>query len=262
MINFEYLENNKESLSEQFHSAAPFEHIVIDNFCEEEKLLSALSSIPDPVGSNVNKSRDFIFAKNKFEKADFDQLDPNLSVLKSELLSEKFEKLVSEIVKEEIFIDPTFHGGGLHQGGTGSYLNMHADFNFHPLNKTWFRNINILIYLNDGWQKSYAGELKLINKNDPDGKEYLVEPKFNRAVIMFTRDYTLHGYDAIQFPEGEYRRSIAAYGYTKHAEEGVVRTTVWYPEDGGGIKKVLGKYMPYIVRLKSSVLGSKTGKNK
>ena len=40
----------------------------------------------------------------------------------------------------------------------------------------------------------------------------LIEPIFNRAVIMFTRDFTLHGYDSINFPEGTFRNSIAAYG--------------------------------------------------
>ncbi|KZW98853.1 hypothetical protein JL49_20900 [Pseudoalteromonas luteoviolacea] len=262
MIYFEQLESNIESLSEQFLSAAPFEHLVIDNFCNEEKLRSALKAIPDPVDANVNRSRDFIFAKNKFEKADFDQLDDNLATVKGELLSERFAKLVSDIAKQDIFIDPSFHGGGLHQGGAGSFLNMHADFNYHPLNKSWFRNINILLYLNDNWQQSYGGELKLINKHDPQRKEYLIEPKFNRAVIMFTREHTLHGYDPIQFPEGMYRRSIAAYGYTKQAEEGIVRTTVWYPEDGGKVKKLLGKYMPHLIRFKSAILGSKTGNNK
>lgn len=262
MINFEYLEKNVFDLRKSFLNAEPFEHILIDNFCDEVALRDAVKHIPLPEDAGINKSRDFIFAKNKFEKSDFNLISPGLAELKNELLSERFEKWISEVTGEKIFIDSDFHGGGLHQGGIGSYLNMHVDFNFHPLHKGWFRNINLLLYLNDGWQDSYGGELKLVDGRKKTGKVYQIKPIFNRAVLMFTRDYTMHGYDEISFPEGEYRRSIAVYGYTEMEQNEEVRTTVWYPESGGVFKRILGKNMPRIIRLKSKLLGSGTQKNK
>lgn len=262
IINFEKLEKQKNILKKEFLNGVPYEAIVLDDFCDAKKLTSAVSSLPDMVDQGVNKSRDFIFAKNKFEKSNFNEIHPVFAELKKELCSTRFESLLKDITGESIFIDPEFHGGGLHQGGKGSFLDMHADFNYHPINKKWFRNINILLYLNKDWEDSFGGELKLIDARLENAPECKIAPLFNRAVIMFTREYTLHGYDIINFPEGKYRRSIAAYGYTLMEKEGSVRTTVWYPERGGPIKKIIGKYMPYLVKLKSKILGSGTVKNK
>ena len=39
MINFQILETNKDDLRLAFLLAKPFSHVVIDAFCEEEKLL-------------------------------------------------------------------------------------------------------------------------------------------------------------------------------------------------------------------------------
>ncbi|GAB3003552.1 2OG-Fe(II) oxygenase [Psychrosphaera aestuarii] len=262
MINFDLLNGKVEELKSQFLNAQPFEHVVIDNFCDENLLLEAVAAIPAVKEGEVNKSRDFIFAKNKFEKALFDDIHPNLKTLKRELLADEFKELLCKITGENIFIDPNFHGGGLHQGGKDSFLDMHVDFNYHPNEPSWFRNVNILLYLNKDWKKDYGGELKLLDGRVEDANLHLIEPLFNRAVIMFTRDYTLHGYAPIKFPDGEYRRSIAAYGYTQQDHEGVVRTTVWYPEKGGFLRKLLGKHMPRLVKLKSKLIGSGTSKNK
>ncbi len=262
IINFETLEQKIEILAEEFKNASPFEHIIIDDFCNAELLSQSLEHIPDADAVGVNKSRDFIFAKNKFEKARFDEIHPNLKKLKSEMLSERFQVLLQKLTGENVFVDPEFHGGGLHQGGKGSFLNMHVDFNYHPNQPKWFRNINILLYLNKNWDEEFGGELKLIDGREKNGETHLIAPLFNRAVIMFTRDYTLHGYAPINFPEGQYRRSIAAYGYTMQEEEGVVRTTIWYPENGSFVRKFLGKHMPKLVKLKSKLIGSGTSKNK
>ena len=72
MINFSVLEKRLPTDHKAFLLASPIEHIVIDNFCELAPLERALNSIPDPEVVGANKSRDYIFAKNKFEKSDFD----------------------------------------------------------------------------------------------------------------------------------------------------------------------------------------------
>jgi Rps23 Pro-64 3,4-dihydroxylase Tpa1-like proline 4-hydroxylase len=262
MINFDDLLKNSDRTRQKFLNNSPFEHIVIDNFCNENKLEKALNFIPDARTSGHRKSNDYIFAKNKFEKADFDLLCPQFKELKNELLSQKFSSWLFTITGHKIFIDPKFHGGGLHQGGQSSFLDMHADFNYHPENRSWFRNVNILLYLNKDWKPDYAGQLKLVDGRNKNGKPYLIEPVFNRAVIMFTRDYTLHGYDAINFPSGTYRTSIAAYGYTETGEVGKLRTTVWKPEKSSIFKRFLGKHMPKLVSAKTRLFGSGTTKNK
>lgn len=261
MIDIESLEQNIEQHKKIFLEAKPFEHLVIDNFCHPMKIEKALSTIPDAVDVGHNKSKDYVFAKNKFEKSEFNLLGPELAELKKDLLSSRFSAWLSEITMQEIFIDPKFHGGGLHQGGEGSFLDMHADFNYHPENLSWFRNVNILLYLNKNWIPEYRGELKLLDGRKKDSTPHLVEPIFNRAVIMFTREHTLHGYDKINFPANTYRTSIAAYGYTETGKKGNLRTTVWMPDNSNFAKRFLGKLMPTLVKLKTSIFGSGTKKN-
>ncbi len=261
IINFEKLENNIEELKLQFLNASPFPHIAIDNFADEEKLLKLLELIPDPADGTINRSRDYMFAKNKFEKSSFKDISHEFQDMYDELVSERFTNLIKNITGEDVFIDVSFHGGGIHQGGQDSFLDMHVDFNYHPVHNDWFRNLNILLYLNKDWKEEYKGQLKLKNKNTGEYKE--VEPLFNRCVIMFTRDYTLHGYDKINFPLGQYRRSIASYAYTlDKSTNKKIRSTVWDPENPTGFKKIIYKPWPYIVKLKQSIFGSNTAKNK
>ena len=95
-----------------------------------------------------------------------------------------------------MFIDADFYGGGIHQGKAGSFLDMHADFNYHPLKEHWFRNLNLLLYLNKDWKKEYAGEL-IRNDQECEAREtrYLAEGwtwifKVNRA---WSRDANIGG---------------------------------------------------------------------
>lgn len=260
MINFDFLEKNLESLKDKFKNNLPFEHIVLDNFCDETALSNGVDQICSPQKLKSEKSRDYIFAKNKFEKSNFDLISPEFKSLKADLLSQRFSSWISKLTGQNIFIDDSFHGGGLHQGAQNSFLDMHVDFNYHPIEPSWFRNVNILLYLNKDWKQEYGGHLKLQNLSDKSLSMALIEPIFNRAVIMFTRDFTLHGYDSINFPEGTFRNSIAAYGYTKMEKKGKVRTTLWFPRKASFFKRTLGKHMPMLIKFKTMIFGSGTQK--
>ena len=60
MINLSFLEANKEKLRSDYLLAKPFPYLVIDNFCDKDKVGSLYKKIPEL----NNKSRDYIFAKN------------------------------------------------------------------------------------------------------------------------------------------------------------------------------------------------------
>ena len=260
MINFQKIEVNIENLRDSFASGV-IEHVIIDDFLYRESAIKLLNDFPDPIKTGINKSRDYFFAKNKFEKSNLEDVSENFRSFYTELLSDRFRKILKQITGEDVFLDPQLFGGGLHQGGSGSFLNMHADFNYHPINRNWFRNLNILIYFNLDWQPEFGGSLKLLNKNTGENAE--IAPLFNRCVVMFTRDYTLHGYDRINFPEGQYRRSVAAYAYSiADTEPHDVRSTAWYPDDGGIWKKILGAMWPRVVAIKSRLMGSSASKNR
>lgn len=258
MINFERLEREKDALREQFLNAPLFPHISIDNFCDSKKIEVLYESIP-----NIDtKSADYAFAKNKFEKSKIKDISPEFEALYKDFISDRFQKILQYITNEELFVDDSFYGGGIHQGKKGSFLNMHADFNYHPLNKKWFRNLNILLYLNKDWKPEYGGQLKLEDKRS--GEKTEVGVPFNRLTIMHSRAYTLHGYDPINFPDGTFRTSIAAYAFSLHeAQQEAARTTEWKidPKKDGYLKYILSKMWVPAVKLKSKFTKSSTAKH-
>ena len=251
MIDFERLEREKETLREQFLSAKPFPHIAIDDFLEEgcaEKLYETAAQ-PD----NHYKIKDVFFSKNRYQFNNYRDISDDYAELFKDVSSEQFARLISYITDEEIFFDKEFHGGGLHIGTENAHLDMHADFNYHPKHDHWYRNLNLLLYLNKDWKPEYGGSLKL---EDPrSGEKTEVEPLLNRLAIMHCREYTLHGYDTTHFPEGKYRTSVAIYGYSLHDE--VVdraRTTIWVSKKNP-FKKVLAKIWLPAVAIKKKLLG-------
>lgn len=260
IINFDKIEGRIKSLSEDFQNASPFPWIAIDNFANTDKLVEILNAFPSPENGNIKKSRDYIFARNKYETSNFKVFSNTAHELYQDLTSERFRLILNDITSENVFVDSEFHGGGIHQGGSGSFLDMHVDFNYHPLHCNWFRNLNLLLYLNKDWKSEYGGKLKL--RSAITNRSTEVEPLFNRCVVMLTRDYTLHGYDPINFPMGNFRRSIATYAYSIDEHPKQERSTRWMPENSSRLKKFVGQYWPELVRIKGSFLGSGTARNK
>lgn len=256
MINFQYLEENREALRLNYLLAKPFSHLAIDNFCEEAKLLQAHSELPEI----QTKSRDYVFAANKFEKSNISSISPLFQELYNDLISERFEKFLRFVSNETVFVDKAFHGGGIHQGKKNSFLDMHIDFNYHPLHKMWYRNMNLLLYLNKDWKDEYGGHLKLEDLRT--GEKKTIAVPFNRMVIQLTGKHTLHGYDKTNFPDGMYRTSVAAYGYCIHQRQvEKQRTTDWHPADGNAVKKLAAWVYDPAVKVKNKLFGSSTAKN-
>jgi hypothetical protein len=256
MIHFELIESQKDHYRNSFLQAKPFCLLAIDNFLLPDKAEELYRSIPEIETS----SADYVFAKNKFEKSKFWTMGGIFQELYDDLTSKRFEEWLKYVTNEDVFIDAEFYGGGIHQGKQGSFLDMHADFNYHPLKETWFRNLNLLLYLNKNWKPEYKGHLKL--EHSETGEKTEIEVPFNRFVIMHSRGYTLHGYDPIQFPNGSYRTSIAAYAFSLHQEQlEASRTTVWHVEKSNPIKYLLSKIWVPAVKLKSKFTKSKTANN-
>lgn len=257
IINIEYHEKNKEALRKEYLNNSPFPYIAIDDFLVKGLAEELYASIPTP--KETNKSRDYIFAKNKFEISNMVNISDNFKKLYDELISERFANLISYVTNEDLFVDPKFHGGGLHLGGKDSFLDMHVDFNYHPSEPKWYRNVNLLLYLNQDWKPEYGGQLKLVDKHTKKGTS--VDVPMNRLTIMPCRNYTLHGYDPINFPEGTYRTSIATYAYTIHDKPIEKPRSTYWQTDNSLVKNLIGKAFLPLVTLKSKLFGSGTSKN-
>lgn len=252
----------RTALKEDFWRAHPFPLLVLDNFLPDDAAHQLLAEIA--ANTALQKSNDYIFAKNKFENPALQDVGPAARAVRQLLLSPQFSDAITGIYGRELFVDPEFVGGGLHRGGEGSYLDMHVDFGLHPRHRRWIRELNLLLYLNEAWQPQYGGHLQLRHKDT--GETAAIEPRFNRMVLMQTKSFTFHGYKAISFPPGRYRTSIAAYAYSEARDdnelENLLTTTQWAPEDGGALKKAVAAVTPGLVTLKQRVFGSATAKKK
>jgi Rps23 Pro-64 3,4-dihydroxylase Tpa1-like proline 4-hydroxylase len=234
----------------------------MDNFLPSEVAEGLLREIAQH--QDFRKSNDYIFAKNKFESPRIENFGEHGAALRDFLLSPAFAAALSAVYGKPLFVDPDFVGGGLHRGGEGSYLDMHTDFNLHPRNKTWVRELNLLLYLNKGWQPAHGGCLDL--RHGDSGQTAAVQPLFNRMVIMLTKDFTFHGYKPIAFPAGTFRTSIAAYAYSLAASAEEVAhlrtTTSWAPGQDTPVRALIAKATPGLVSIKQRFFGSATARKK
>ena len=256
MIDFEMLDKNIEKFSRSYSSARPFEYVVIDRFLTVEGLEAIGSNELMRSKATQNLSSDLVFAQAKFESPVIETINPGLRALRSDLLCDRFRKFLCSIVGRRVFVDASFTGGGLHQGGSGSYLDMHTDFNRHPTNLNWVRELNLLLYLNAGWRPEYGGCLDLENMDT--GERQSIEPLENRMVIMLTKGHTLHGYKKIKFPDGIMRTSVAAYAYS--IDDGCSRdpytSTKWYPKSFS--RRLISLVTNKLVPIKQRLFGSRT----
>lgn len=238
------------ALAPQFAAGDPFPHLIVDGFLEESFAEQLLSEFPTL--DSMGRTKDYMFG-DKREEADFAKAGPACEAYYDFLLSDEFAKIIGTFTGgRKLFVDPAFHGGGFHQGGDGSFLDTHVDFNVHPRHSNWLRVLNILLYMNKDWPTAYDG--CLLVRTDPKNEPKAIAPLFNRCVFMLTSDNTFHGYRKMSLPAGRTRKSIAAYAYELFEEGSVkARTTSWAPEGGGVVKKTLARHWTGLAAAKNKL---------
>jgi Rps23 Pro-64 3,4-dihydroxylase Tpa1-like proline 4-hydroxylase len=226
-----------KNLKTQYRNANPFPHIVIDGFMDEFDARFCVSEMKKYQmwghdGSEYSKNAQV----NKFFTP---WCDNNIEDIKSQMPmtwkylqyynSPEFIKQLEELTGiKGLLPDNLYEGGGVHRIDSMGKLSIHTDYSKHP-RKDEYRRINLLIYLNEGWQDEWGGTLQLWK---PDMSEMMVEvqPRMNTAVIFNTTSKSLHGHPhPLNTPLGISRYSIALYYFTKESfetEETVAAT--WY----------------------------------
>jgi Rps23 Pro-64 3,4-dihydroxylase Tpa1-like proline 4-hydroxylase len=109
--------------------------------------------------------------------------------------------------------DPDFLGGGVHVSHRGGRLQVHADFNLHPVSGH-HRRKNALLFLNRDWDPLWNGQLELWER-DLSRPVVSINPNFNRLVVFTITDDAFHGVPmTIRCPPSRKRLSLALYYYT------------------------------------------------
>jgi hypothetical protein len=246
------------ALREDFTAATPFPLLLLDDFLEREFADQLLLEFPSL--DAMPKSRDYVFG-DKHELSSVEAAGPAGAQFHAAITSDRFRQFLCDATGFDVFVDEQFFGGGFHQGGDGSFLDTHVDFNIHPQHKTWLRTLNLLIYLNKDWKDEFGGHLLIKAKPDDEPRE--IAPLFNRAILMLTDDHTFHGYKKMSLPPGVTRRSVAAYAYRLIKEGDIqARTTGWQPEEAGLGKRLLANNYNTLVKVKNRLFGSATARNR
>lgn len=246
-----------DDIHDRFRTSTPVRHVAIDGFLDQGFADELAAGFPS--ADRMPKSRDYMFS-DKRELSTLDTHSPTSRQLHDLFMSPEFAEFLQGFGGTYV-VDELYVGGGFHVGGVGSFLDLHTDFNIHPVNPTWHRRLNILLYLNPGWQPEWGGQLILTS--DPAVPGIEVEPLHNRLVVMESTDTSFHGYGTLSFPPDRFRQSVAAYAYEVIEDTNTVRrTTNWVPQTGGVTKRVLAKNWSRIVLTKNRFLGSGTLKNR
>jgi hypothetical protein len=220
-------------LTTTYRSNRPIPHIHIADFLEPKFAQAVAEDFPRPeTGAWIRYKH---YNEDKVGLTKLDLFPPRLRRLASELNSERFIAWLSELTGiPELVSDPSLHGGGLHQCTRGGFLNLHTDFSTHYYRRNWRRRVNLILYLNPGWDPQWGGAIEFWDrKARTQCAEYA--PLLNHAVIFNTDNNALHGFpDPLSCPPNVWRKSMAFYYYTPEKHQLTSRSTDYQarPEDG------------------------------
>lgn len=235
LLKAEDVRTKGSDLKARYNDAAPFPHIVIDDFLPEPIIDLCIAEMArGRQGDQMEFNRAQERGKREYKP---DQMGEAARNLFYTFNSRPFLSVIENITGIKGLIpDPYFLGGGMHEIDTGGHLSVHADFNHHRLMDVE-RRINVLIYLNKGWEDAHGGQLELWDEGMTKRGASIV-PIANRCVIFNTTSDSYHGNpNAVSHPEGISRKSIALYYYTATWDDSKrCHTTHFQTRPGSGDK--------------------------
>lgn len=206
-----------------FSQATPFKHSVIEQFFNADfcrRLVETFPAFDERLAMNENGQ-----VGQKCTHQDLPALGGPWQEVDQFIKSPEFLHWLSKTTGvNDLLYDPHYFGGGTHENRHGQDLDVHVDFNRHPITG-WHRRLNLIVYLNDDWDDQWGGAIEFHkNPRDPDHNEVkVVKPALNRAVVFETTYWSWHGFERINLPQGDQdprsRKSLALYFYTKTRPE-------------------------------------------
>ena len=144
----------------------------------------------------------------KYEFNDFKKFNSDFKNLYKELYSKRFINILKKIFNlQELFSDKNKLYSGLNVSVKDSILKEHVDFNYNSELKK-FRSINLLLYLNNNYNKKDGG--RFYYRNIKTKKRKYINPLFNNVVIFMTNKNVPHGFTRVN----KKRISLNLYYYT------------------------------------------------
>lgn len=194
--------------ADEFKSATPFRHLVIEQPFDDYFVARAFRSVPpddDPRWFSYQTADQQKLDLNKIET-----LEPPLVWLFDYLRSDEWLDALSTATGiPGLMAGPQPYGAALHVSRRDSELRLHLDASEHRETGQQ-RRLNLLFFINPDWQRCWGGEFLL------DGPEVQrkIAPLFNRMVVFETTDVSFHGHAKVTCPPEQRRVSLAVWYFT------------------------------------------------
>ena len=198
---------------DEYAAAAPFPHLVIDDFLPTVLARAVATEFSSPPAEAWIAYRSGV--ERRLTLRDETLMGLHARHVFAELRGTAFLRFLETLTAIDGLIASPHHegGGGLYQSERGCLLRVHADFN-RAERLALDRRLNVIVYLTEGWRDEWGGELELWARSGTRC-ERRIAPRFNRAVVFGTNDTTFHGHpEPLRCPPGELRRSLALYYFT------------------------------------------------
>jgi hypothetical protein len=196
-----------QAYSKNFHSTKPVRHVIIDNFLVPGVAEEIAQHFP---ALDSMKKHYHGINERKAETSDFVNMHRTIQQLPVHLSSKQFLDWLEALT--QISALESIHdrlGYGLHQGGNNSFLDVHIDYNIHPVHQLQ-RKLNLILFFNHNWQAKWGGQLELWDSHVQNCVQS-IDPIFNRCVIFECSEISYHGYSKISVPDSITRKSYYQY---------------------------------------------------
>jgi hypothetical protein len=192
---------------QRYLNNAPFPHIVIDNLFPAALLEDVLQDVLQGDGQGDEQG-------DRADACELKPLGPTAQRFLLDLCSAKFCLFLETLTGiEGIIPDPYCEGGGVHEMAQGDFLKVRSGSHWNNKLKL-DRRLNLMIYLNHGWEDSWGGHLELWGK-EMKHQFAKVPPTFNKTVIFSTTDDSYYGLpNPLACPQDRRSRSLALCYYS------------------------------------------------
>ena len=209
----------------------PYPNIALDDFLPAETI-SAMKQECDDLKWTREFTRN---GSHMIERQDVEDL-PVANEVRNTMSSRKFLTWLGEITgHHDLIPDPHMVGAGYMRCTRGDSLKLHSDFNFNNTLKL-YRMLSINIYLNEGWQKEWNGDLQFWDFERKECKTRYY-PEAGRAVIFRHHKFGFHGHpEPMECPAGIYRDGFRMFYYVSELSNYKLdkqphRSLYWYDEN-------------------------------
>lgn len=204
----------------QTFNSSKVRFVSIDDFFPLDLSQHLESVFPKPSIKSDLKSKRYQIGKHIISKdsGNLDLLNASLIEILQCFKSDCFTDFITEVTDIQGLV-PDFDdwGAGIHQSTTGGFLKKHIDSPFKKDERTLFRRINTILFLNSNWEDSYNGNLEIWDNKDEVEPIVSIKPIINRLLIFETSNFSWHGFpQPLECPKDKTRKSVAQFYYSRN----------------------------------------------